>query len=62
MIILTHEHSVYVRRFCYEVGTNYKQFGPGSIFDYCRNHSRDLETLATVTEIQYDVLEDIQFG
>ena len=50
----------YVRRFCYEVATN--QFGPGSIFDHCEQHSRDLETLAAETDIQYDIWEEVQAG
>ncbi len=58
--ILSPEENAYVRRFCYEVATN--QFGPGSIFDYCQHHSRDLEILATETGIQYDVLEEVQAG
>jgi hypothetical protein len=52
----------YVRRFCYETATNYKNFGPGSIFDHCREHSRDLESLAIATGIQFDVLEEIENG
>lgn len=38
------------------------QFGPGSIFDHCGEHSHDLETLATETETQYDILEAVQGG
>ena len=34
----------------------------GPVDDYCRDHSRDLEILATVTEIQYDILEEGQAG
>jgi hypothetical protein len=59
-LILTPEEMAYVRRFCYEVATN--QFGPGSIFDYCGDHSHDLEILATETDIQYDILEAVQAG
>jgi hypothetical protein len=58
--ILSPEETAYVRRFCYEVATN--QFGPGSIFDYCQDHARDLEILATETGIQYDILEEVQAG
>ena len=57
---LSPDETAYVRRFCYEVATN--QFGPGSIFDYCQHHSRDLEILATETAIQYDILEEVQAG
>jgi hypothetical protein len=57
---LSPEETAYVRRFCYEVATN--QFGPGSIFDYCKQHSRDLETLATETDVQYDIWEEVQAG
>ena len=54
---LSPAEAAYVRRFCYEVAT--RQFGPGSIFDYCRYHSQDLEVLATETDLQYDILEAI---
>jgi hypothetical protein len=57
---LSPEETAYVRRFCYEVATN--QFGPGSIFDHCQQHSRDLEILATETDIQYDIWEEVQAG
>jgi hypothetical protein len=57
---LTPAEVAYLRRFCYEVATN--QFGPGSIFDHCRDHCRDLEILATETEIQYDILEEVRAG
>jgi hypothetical protein len=58
--MLSPAEAAYVRRFCYEVAT--RQFGPGSIFDHCRLHSRDLETLAAATAIQYDVLEASDAG
>ena len=58
--ILSPAETAYVRRYCYEVATN--QFGPGSIFDHCLHHSRDLEILATETGIQYDILEEVQAG
>jgi hypothetical protein len=59
-LTLTPEEIAYVRRFCYEVATN--QFGSGSIFDHCGDHSHDLEILAMETDIQYDVLEAVQAG
>jgi hypothetical protein len=59
---LTEPEASYVRRYCWEVATDYNHFGPGSIFDYCRGHCRDLEVLATVSAIQYDVLEMIVDG
>ncbi len=55
-LLLTPAETAYVRRFCYEVATN--QFGPGSIFDYCRDHCRDLETLAMETNLQGEILDD----
>jgi hypothetical protein len=57
---LSPAEAAYIRRFCYEVAT--RQFGPGSIFDYCRYQSQDLEILATETDIQYDVLEEVAEG
>jgi hypothetical protein len=59
-LVLTPAEAAYVRRFCYEVATN--QFSPGSVFDRCRDHCRDLEILAAETEIQYDILEEVQAG
>jgi hypothetical protein len=62
MIILSVAESAYVRRFCWEVASSFNQFGSGSIFDYCRDHCQDLEILATVTDIQHDVLEEVHSG
>jgi hypothetical protein len=55
-LTLTEREAAYVRRYCYEVVNS--QFGPGTIFDYCRDHCRDLETLATETNIQGEILDD----
>jgi hypothetical protein len=53
---LTEREAAYVRRYCYEVISS--QFGPGTIFDHCRDHCRDLEILAMETNIQGEILDD----
>jgi len=56
---LSLSEAAYVRRYCYEVATNYLNYGLGSIFDYCRDHSLSLEIMAVATDIQYEVLDGV---
>ena len=57
---LTQSEAGYVRRYCWEVVNHH--FGPGSIFDQCRDHCRDLEILAAESNIQGKALDDYLDG
>lgn len=52
---LTEQEAAYVRRFCYEVW--HRVNGPETTISQCPGHYYDLAALATVSGIQYEVMQ-----
>jgi hypothetical protein len=52
---LTQQEAAYVRRFCYEVW--HRMNGPETTINQCPGHYYDLAALATVSGIQYEVIQ-----
>ncbi len=54
-MILTDPQAAYVRRFCYEVW--HRMNGPDTTINQCPGHYYDLAALATLSGIQYEVIQ-----
>jgi hypothetical protein len=54
-MILTDQEAAYVRRFCFEVW--HRIDGPDTTINQCSGHYYDLAALATLSGIQYEVIQ-----
>jgi hypothetical protein len=54
-MILSEQEAAYVRRFCYEVW--HRIDGPDTTINQCPGHYYDLAALATLSGIQYEVIQ-----